>query len=512
MKLHYLEVFLLFILISPIAFGQNVETKDAGRFNIALLGVLDEYERTCSFSEAKDQHDFLKLFSQENESCIYNDLLGTDSFQSMVTPREYSGFVRKDGSFLIRSSISDVRKESDITYSDGKLHRRISFTKYVMIIDGSVYTEGEGGVLFDSSHAYASKPDFRLYMDLSYDIDEGECRIESIYAAEEKPASPLDESRFSVVVSSNNKYEKDLVSHGEKLRFNEFGQSIAYWNDVDVNNGDVKIVSTERAQGDHYNVLTVGFKPIRFRGKVYGNLTLGGAFNIESSYSGMESSSSAMNFGVDLGFEKAIAKKFRIGIYAGAGLSLGKINLSAPNVSYTLNYVSPSRNYAFSAKESLKITDIIVPVYLEGEIDLTKRLVLDIDLGVRFYLNWQTSLSPYEVEGIIGGSTVKTEYRAFKDPADYTRNQYDLAVFGNVELDFAIIKNSLYAYLSGGYEYGLKPVYDSVDRVYFKESDSIYPFYYSPFSNTDIPMRSLVGSVRYSRKAGWAALGIKIKF
>lgn len=512
MKAHYLEAIFLFFLSSTFAFGQQVETKDAGRFNIALLGVLDEYERTCTFSETKDQHDFLKLFSREEESCIYNDLLGTDRFQTQVSPREYSGFARNDGSFLVRSSISDVRKEGDITYSGGKLYRRISFTKYVMIIDGTVYTEGEGGVLFDSSQAYDAKPDFRLYMDFSYDPESGECRIEGIQAAEEKPASPLDDSRFSVVVSSNSKYDADLTSRGEKLKFNEFGQSVAYWNDLDVNTGDVKLLATEQAHGDHYNVLSVGFKPIRFRGKFYGNMAFGSAFDVKSSYSGLTSSSSAMNFGVDLGFEKSLAKKFRMGIYAGAGLSLGKINLEAPNVSYTLDYVSPSRKYAFSAKESLKITDIIVPAYLEGELDLTKWLVLDIDLGARFYLNRQTSLSPYEVNGTVGGESVQKEFTAFKDPADYTRKEYDIAVFGSLELDFAIIKNALYAYLSGGYEFGLNPVYDSQERTYLQESNHVYPFYYSPVTNSDIPMRSLVGSISYSRKAGWAAAGLKIKF
>ena len=512
MRIHLFETILLFFLASNLLSGQSVSTRDASRFNIELLGVLDEYERTCSFAEKSDQRDFLKLFAREDEACIYNDLLGTNRFQTMVTPRDYSSLVKDDGSVLIRSSISDVRKEGEITYSDGKLHRRISFTKYVMIIDGSVYTEGDGGVLFDSSQAFDSSPDFRLLMDFSYDPQSGECRIDGIQAAREKPASPLDESRFSVIVKSTDKYDKDLSSRGEKLTFNEFGQSVAYWNDIDIDNGDIRLKSEERAQGDHYNVLELDFKPIRFRGKVYGNFALGNAFSVESSYAGMESSSSAMNFGVDLGFEKSLSKKFRIGIYSGAGLSLGKVNLAALDVRYSLKYVVPNRNYAFSAKESLSITDILVPVYLESEIDIIPRLVLDIDLGARFYLNRETTLSPYEIKGEIGNVSVSTTYSAFKDPADYTRKEYDIALFGSLELDYAIIRNALYAYLSAGYEHGLNPVYDSGLQTYFQESAAVYPFYYSPIADIDIPMRSLVGSVRYSRKAGWMSAGIKIKF
>ncbi len=512
MRIRLFEAVLLLFLASDLLYGQSVTIKDASRFNIALLGVLDEYERTCSFAEKNDQRDFLKLFTQDNEPCIYNDLLGTERFQKMVSPREYSNLVKDDGSILIRSSISDVRKEGDVTYSGGKLHRRISFTKYVMIIDGSVYTEGEGGVLFDSSQAYDSNPDFRLFMDFSYDPQSGDCRIDGIRAAREKPASPFDESRFSVIVKSTDKYDKELSSRGKKLVFNEFGQSVAYLNDVDIDNGDIKLKSSERARGDHYNVLELDFKPIRFRGKVYGNFSLGDAFFVESSYLGMVHSSSAMNFGVDLGFEKSLSKKFRLGIYSGVGLSLGKINLTALNVSYSLNYVVPNRWYNFSAKESLSITDILVPVYLESEIDITSRLVLDIDLGARFYLNRNTVLSPYEIEGEVGNVTVNTTYSAFKDPTDYTRKDYDLALFGNLELDYAIIKSALYAYVSAGYEFGLNPVYDSGMRTYFQESSAVYPFYYSPIADIDIPMRSLVGSIRYSRKSTWVAAGIKIKF
>lgn len=512
MKAPLLETVLLLFLASNLSSGQVVGSRDASRFNIAVLGVLDEYERTCTFSEKKDRRDFLRLFQDQEEPCIYNDILGTDHYQTLISPSAYSGLVHEGGSVLIQSSISDVRKEGEITYADGKLHRRISFTKYVMVIDGTVYSGTQGGVLFDSSQAYESNPDFRLYMDLAYDPQSGDCRIEKIQTAAEKPASPLDDARFSVVVTSDEKYEKDLTSRGEKLKFNEFGQSLAYWNEIDIDNGDVKLKSTEQARGPRYNVLALDFKPIRFRSKFYWNTALGKAFNIESSFAGMQSSSSAMNFGVDLGFEKSLSRTFRLGAYVGVGLSLGKIGLTAKDIKYTLKYVVPNRTYSFSAKENLSIIDLVVPAYLESEIDLTDWLAMDIDLGAHFYLNRETNLGPYEISGAFGKDAVKTTYSAFKDPADYTRTAYDLALFGNLEFDFAIIRKALYAFFSFSYEQGLNPVYDSGLRTYFDEKSSIFPFYYSPISGMDIPMRSLIGSVRYSRKATCFAAGVKIKF
>ena len=274
----------------------------------------------------------------------------------------------------------------------------------------------------------------------------------------------------------------------------------------------MKLKTTQRAWGNSYDVLEVDFKPIRFRSKFYWNTALGKAFDIETSYAPMQSSSSAMNFGADLGFEKSLSKTFRLGAYTGVGLSLGKIGLEAKNIKYDLKYLTPKRSYSFSAKESLSIIDLIVPAYLESEIDLTDWLALDIDLGARFYLNRETNLGPYEISGAFGPTVVNAVFSSFKDPADYTRTAYDIALFGNLEFDFALIKKALYAFFSFSYEHGLNPVYDSGLRTYFDEATSVYPFYYSPISGTDNPMRSLIGSVRYSRKATCFAAGIKLKF
>lgn len=506
---------LCFACIASSLVAQNVSQKDYRQFNIAVLNALDEYERTASFSERNDRMAFLNLFADANAECVYNDLIGSRDFQKKVSPQSYADFVPEDGSILVRYVLSDVRKEGDISVVNGLLHRKISFSKYIMIIDTSVYTEGEGGVLFDSSQAFGEEPDFRLLVDFVYDPSENKCLIADISPVEMKSPSPLDESRFSIVTQSSDKYDKQLTSGGKRLDFNEFNQAIAYYDDIDIDNPDVYVETSEYASGDRYNVLGLKFKPMYMRFKVYGDYSIGNAYDVKASNPGIKSNSSNLMFGADFGFESSLTNKWRMGLYAGMGFMLGKVNLSINNVQYDLefpfNYI-PKRSYRFDASEKLKLTDIVLPVYLENEFTLSNKLVLDLDLGARFYFNRKTELGPYVVSGTIGNSPVNTSFTAFVNPTVYNRSAYDIALFGSAELDYCIIRRLLYLYVSYGYEYGLKPSYDSGLNTYFNAQNHVFPFYYSPVADKDYPFRSLIGSVSYQRRSGWLSAGLKFKF
>ena len=514
MRINILTSFLAIILLHLLipVFSQEVSSYDARKFNLAILGVLDEYERTSSFSEPRDRQSFVKLFSNPDDMCVYNDIMGSGNFQEMITPSTYVNNVPDDGKLLIKTVISDVKKDGDITVNGGLLHRVISFSKYMMIIDASVYTKGEGGVLFDSSQNFGKEPDFRISMDLAFDPETGKCSIAKISPKEPKKPSPLDEDRFSVIIKSSEKYDKRLRSKGNPITFNDFNQAIAYYNDIEVDNPDVYTQSVEQASGDRYNVLGLKFKPMYFRAKFYGGTSLGKAFSLLTSHPGITSSTKSLQLGVDLGFEVSMSTSWRLGLYAGIGYSSSKIGLSVFDVDYTLSYMNPSRHYRFSATEDLSLSDFVVPVYLENEFTLARRLVLDLDLGTRIYLNHGTELSPMHVTGEIGNQSVTADFSAFKDPATYSRSPYDIALYANAEIDYRILSRFLYAYVSYWYERGLSPVYDTGLQPFYNSSQSVYPFYYSPMLERDIPNKSLISSVSYTRNAGMISFGLKLKF
>ncbi len=511
-----MKKFLLTFLLSgagllPLS-AQDVKWSDARQFNIAILGLLDEYERTSTLAEKKDRDTFLQLFCDQDAACLYNDIMGTDHFQESISPTQYVSSIPDNGNTVLQSEIGNIRKEGDFYWENGLLHRKVSFSKYIMVIDGSVYSEGEGGVLFDSSTAFPGEPDFRLIADFVYDPQEGNCRIMEITPLAKKRSSPLDEEKFSVIVKSSTKYDSQLTSNGEPLQFNSFDQSFAYFNDIDIRNQDIYVEPVEYANCAKYNVLGIKFHPMHFRGKVYGEMTLGSSFDVQSSTSVISAASSSKDFGIDLGFETTVVGNWRAGLYAGIGLSLSELNLSLAQISYLFTYVNPARNYTISGSEKASLIDLMIPLYLENEFSLGQRLVLDIDLGAKFYLNHETKLGPLNVSGSFGGKNENHSYTAFRSPADYTRESYDISLFGRAELDYRIWGRKLYAYVSYGFEQGLQPVYDSGLNAFYSPARNIYPVYYSITSGTDIPYRSMISSVNYKRKAGWLSAGFKIKF
>ncbi len=503
-----LNVVLALNICSSVS-GQ-ISPSETRRFNLAVLNVIDEYERTMSLSERKDGDDFVGLFYDTTSLCVFNDILGTANFQKSLTPSEYVNNILNNKNSLLTASIRDVRKEGDIYEIDGILHRKVSFSKYILFIDGSVYSGGEGGVLFDSSQAFKDSPDFRLVADFVFNPKSGVCLISSISALESKEPSPLDENKFSIIVGSSEKYDKQLVTRGEHLLFNDFNQSLSYYNDFEIDNPDVYAEPIVYASGERYNILGFKFRPMRFRAKIYGDIAAGKSFSISSSEKSFGYSAKSYEFGADLGFETSVGNHVRLGFYSGAGISMSDILFNVSNIVYTLPYIS--RSYNFSATEKLSLTDIVIPLYLEMEIDVIRRVVLDLDLGAKAYLNRATKLGPYTVTGTFGNNQIRSEYNSFIDPVNYTRASYDISLFAKAEIDYCIINRLLYAFVSYGYEQGLKASYDSGKQIYFSPNVNIYPFYYSPLTNQDVPFHSIIGSVIYQRAGNWISAGVKFKF
>ena len=507
---------LLVMLFLPavFSFAQKPQLKEARTLNLALLRALDEYERVISFSGPNDKRAFLGLFWTPDSPCVYNDVLGTPDFQEMISPRQYVEDIPEDGTVLFSSTISNVRKDSDPYFLDGLLHRKVSLEKYIMIIDSSVYTEGEGGVLFDSSQIFARDPDFKLVLDFVYVPEQNRCYIYTIESLIKKEASPLDEDNFSIVLgSSSRKNDSHLTSRGEYLTFNEFNQSLAYRDEIDIDNPNMRLKVSEEAKGNRYNIIGVKSSPIILRTKLYFDYLAGNALDIKSSSASISGKASGYRFGVDLGVELPVSNSWAFGLYSGAGLAFNDITFSTGVLDYTLNYTNPERSYRFSCIETEKLQDIVVPAYLGNEFILAKFLTLCIDAGARLYINRSTELSPLEVSGIVGGVNMNPgiQYTQFVDPAEYTRAPYDIALFGRGGLDLCLVKKLLYLYVAYDFEWGLNSSYDS-SRDFFNATSQVYPIYYSPIKGEDVPFRSLIGSVSYRRRASTISGGIKIKF
>lgn len=511
MKKNFLLFAILALNILP-SFAQKAS--ESRKVDIAVLNVLEEYERTSSFTEEQDRMTFINLFADPKAKCVFNDLPGMPAYQQMISPEQYERSFSDDGRSLLRTSIAEVRKEGE-PYSDvDGIHRKISITKNVMIIDGSIYSGENGGVLFDSAELYAENPDYRLIFDFIYNPVSKKCKIASISSAEMKSPTPLDKDHFTIIIKPKSNFFKDIVSGGEKVKFNDFDQAIVYDKDIAIDSPDVLCKEDYLAESDRYDVASLKIIPIRGRLKFHGEFAPSSAFRAESTMDGISAHSQAYEAGIDIGYSIPASQIFRLGIYAGAGVSFSKLKLEAKDIGYTYSYSHPygdreDRTYSISPTEDITFTSLFVPVYLEGEFSILNWLSLSLDIGAKAYYTFR-AVDEYHVTGNFGGSVLDKEFTTFISPEEEAVTPLDFSFFGRMNIDFNVTKK-LVLYTSVGYEKGMRPSHIG-GKKYFDNNSGIYPIVYSESSGRDIAYRSLYGSTTISRQSLWLSLGVKLKF
>ena len=154
------------------------------------------------------------------------------------------------------------------------------------------------------------------------------------------------------------------------------------------------------------------------------------------------------------------------------------------------------------------------------EVSVNEKIALSLDAGIKLYLNTNTTVHPYSVNGrvsaVYGEQVVATQdlpniINQYMIPASYMRNTYDVAAFGKLGVEYKI-KDRRYVYLKVGYMRGLTESYNSNLNEWFNDSEGIYPFVYSAKSDSDVAVRSFADCISYKRSAFTLDLGIRMKF
>ena len=512
---------ILSLFLTYPLWGQRPSNAEVTHMNILLLNTLDEYSRTCSLSDRDDVRDFLRLFADPEKVCVYNDLLGTVGYQDQVTPNSYTALVNPDNGSLLRAEVSTIRKRGDYYQDSGSWHRRISLHKYVMLIDASVYSGTSGGILFDSDQTYDSNPGFSLMADFVYDADSDRMLISSITSSERKPSHPLDQSSFTVVIRPDSEYADHLLSKGQSLTFNEFGQAIVENGSLSTDDDDVILKLNTVGSSSRYTVLEPVFKKYHFRVKPHYSIALNGAFHFTTKPGNVSftASSKAMEVGADLGFVLGrVSLHSRFIFYVGAAYSNSGVDMAAGPFDYQYGTAYPVSYRIDSVTESYKFQEFVFPAYFEYEASLGSRLALSIDAGGKFYLNRNCIVaSPFHVDGSVSraglpSSSFSSDFDHFIAPVSYGKQPYDISVFGRIGLDVRIV-GGLYLTVSGGYEYGVTAAYSSPGNSFYNPSNgssaAILPVVYAGGKN--LAYHSFAGCIAFNRQAIWLSGGLKIK-
>lgn len=511
------KLLVCFCLFLPwVAGSQTLSHKEQRRINLRMLNLLEQYEASASMYDEFAQYAFLEM-CDNGTAMVYSDLLDYRPGKKVEVAEYVSALANKEN---VRMKILNVKRDP-YYWKDNAWHTVIRFDKVVDYND-------PGGVRFSNEEYYGAN--HQIALECYYDPQEDRCYIHTIDGSIISEQEHLPDE--FVVVHYNTEDDKRIDSNGEPLKFNSFDQafvpkgSIRGWND------DVRIKADTLAATPQYDYVKLRYNRTPWRFKLRYAMTMGEALEVTTPVDLTTNTSSSTEMGAELGIALPLGRSTALTLWAGAAMSETKLEMGTGAMNYSYSTVDNSgvdytRHYEISsATESLTFSDLVVPVYLSLDHKLFKNMYVHWSVGAKLYLNGETKVTPYHIEGRTWGnygtSTVESgaegfgsisgDYESFLAPNTYVRNEQDLSITAGISLNYNLIKGRLFLFGKYSYEMGLGAVHESDENELFNASQRYYPVVYSAGMNQNVATRSLMDCVSYERKAMWLEFGLMFKF
>lgn len=510
----FLLLFLCMSLSAMTLWGQRLSNYDRRHMNDKLLDAVISYENYSSFSEPHMQYSFVDLFAKA-ETNVFCDYIAAEDFGKKIPASVYATY-STDSIHVKFVEVRNLRK-SDYQWKDGVYRTTVEFDKCLEYED-EIYT-------YFATNDETIGGDYHIVMECAFNSEEDKFFITSIDGAlNEKSTFP--KGKFIVIERMNDRDEL-LKVNGSPIRFNAFNEAYSdgavapVFSDEDIITKTTVVGSTSR-----YSKVTYAYKETRLRLRASACVAPISAYQVTSSIDFTSKKSSAYEASVDFGYALPFGGKTKLALYAGLGISYSQLDLEASDISYNYELsdassVTYSRRYDLkNVSEGLSFTDFMIPVYASLEATFGPRLAISVDGGIKLYLNANTTVNPYTVNGttssVYGGAiknstNLPLEIKQYMIPASYMRNTYDIAAFGKIGVEYKV-KDRRYLFLKVGYLYGITESFNSNLYDWFKPSEGVYPFVYSSKTNSDIAVRSFADCISYRRSALTFDLGFRMKF
>lgn len=512
MKKYIISVISIFLYAS-VLFGQGLSNYDRRKMNDQLLDLLYSYERYSSFSDPNVQYAFVDLFAKP-ETTVYCDFLSSTKFGQQITANDYAKYATENLQ-NISIQIKNVQREQ-YTPSNGTYTVRITFDKHL---------EYEDMLQTYFSTDDKTIGDFKCTIVCEYNQSEKRFVIKS-FTGIQNPASTFPKGSKFIVMQKTNDMDKSLVSNNRNVTYNDF--DVAYlpagafptMDDEDI------IITSKVVEAERYKKITNTYEIKRARFRAGFSAAPISAYKVKSPVDFSECKSSAYEIYADIGYAFKFPKRVKLGIFTGLGLSFSNINLSVSDIQYKYLLTDElsqqyTRKYSLSnVSEGLSFVDVVIPFYLSVEGSVHSKIAVSCDAGIKLYLNTNTKVTPYNVDGsvdcIYSGKVNNTiqlpsQMDKYMIPVSYARSTYDVAFFTKVGCEFKVTKVDN-IFLKLGYTYGFKESYNSTLADWYNPSTGVYPFVYSNKSNSDVAVRSFMDCISYRRSAFTIDLGYRFKF
>lgn len=373
--------------MSQIALAQTITAQQERAFSQQVYNTLMTYGTVSSLSSNSDASTFTQLFSSPSQ-LIYNDLVGLGG-KDQLSVQDYVKNMREK----VSSTRVDIKNINRGRIADkGNVYQMsVTFDKNISYINSCE-------IFVDAHEFYGS--DYQMTATFEMDKRTGKCCISSLQGKQSGQKST--NQQYAIVQRTDER--DDLVQYnGKTITFNRFDQAFIpeacdlsvlpqslYYPDDDMNMYVVQ-------EDENCNVVRFEYVPTRWRIKPHVAFSLGKFYKPSTELKDpFTNSSSEMEFGVDVGYTFFSKKNFKIAAFLGVGVSSNKLKYEAGKLDYAYNAGAHAdmdgdtyvRHYSLSGiQQTLKATDLVIPVYADFEYRFASRFSAFVDLGVKFYSN-----------------------------------------------------------------------------------------------------------------------------
>lgn len=462
------------------------------------LCTLEDYEVNGIVSRQDVKEEFLELFVSK-DAPVFNDLMGIAN-GSELKASEYAQF-QLDKIQSLEVKLANVRKER--VYADNGVVR------VELSADKSLSYFNNCELFFSTNDYYGTS--YREVFTMVYNPNDSNrrCRIEKITGTIE--SSRTFPEHFYVFNRTSERDDKLMYVNGAgqkiPLKFNTYDQTFIEGRAGTENfyypNADTKLIPIP---DEDCHTLTMSYKPEKWRLKLHYDQPFG-YYSASKDVDSLSHKYSGMELGLDIGYNVYATKKFKLGIYSGLGISNSSMSMTLRKINYAYDTYGEAdidedaytRHYTgMTGNEKVKTSNIVIPLYLEGDIRLHDRVSAILQFGVRNYLKISQSSSDFSLaaDRVYGyypqyDLTLdnKWGFNNFVNGAKWTKvtnslefNTYGLDVFGSVGLRVKIIPR-LFADVLAGYQ---TTVVGGIDNSRATDNFVTYSCYGSSRGNDEV--------------------------
>lgn len=465
------------LLLLGIGNAYSLTSSEERKIRLKVVEILEEYGKYSAIDQDFEEYaeSFRALFAN-GEAKHYNDL-NYMAYGESLNIKDYITALSSRSS-TTRTAIKNVRCKS-IQEEDGKVVVICTFDKYVNVTN-------ECGIEFSSE--FFNFDDYHLTARITYDRGTDLCLFDNISGTSNRRFTLPNDYR---VLKVDNNERVELLYDNRPLLTNAMGQTFIP-STAKVKSTDPDIIIKMKQEDDKCHIWSVSAKAKHWRVMPHVDMGMGEALNIPKSDMGVETKSSSFNMGVDFGYVFPSRSILKAGVFGGIGFSQTTLDMSLKNSEYSFMSIadvdgdSYMRHYRdLSIDESIKLTDLTVPIYLDLELHLSRVFSIFTDLGVRVGLNMSKKMDKLSGQSYVYGIYPQYQnlymdetwgYNGFGNQ-EFSSNNFvedDLSsvngfnadAMGRIGFRFNIPGSSIAFELSGSYLMGLTEVIKKDNSYY----------------------------------------------